>query len=58
MGAECPVRTARVATGGFERLDKPDDAMKGIKGGGKKGCKKGDKGKGKFGVWTPTGDHG
>ena len=35
--AECPVRTARVAAGGFERLDKPDDAMKGIKGGGKKG---------------------
>ena len=58
IGAECPVRTARVAAGGFERLDKPHDAMKGIKGGGKKSSKKGDKGKGKFGVWTLNDDHG
>ena len=53
------MRNARVAAGGLERLDKPDDPMGGGKGDGKKGgkkCgkkggKKGDKGKGK-GTWT------
>ena len=55
IGAESPVRASCVAAGGPGRLDKPDDAMKGIEGGGKKGGKKSDKGKGKLGVWTSTG---
>ena len=50
-------RGPRVAAGGPERLDKLVES-KGSKGGGKKGGKRGDKGKGKGGVWTPTGDHG
>ena len=67
IAAARPVRTSRVAAGGLERLDKPDDPMGGSKDDGKKGGKKGDKGKGKVtwtsaatgkGVWTAAGDHG
>ena len=46
IAAACPVRAARVAKGGPERLDKPDVEMKGDKGKGKGG--KGKDGKGRF----------
>ena len=58
IAAECPIRIARVAAGGPERIDDP---MKGGKGKGKdkkvKAVKGGGKGE-KGGVWTNAGDHG
>ena len=61
LAAACPVRAARVAAGGPERLDKPDVQMG--SGGGKKGAGKAMKGgKGKDGgkqggTWTKERDH-
>ena len=43
IAANCQVHAVRVEAGGQERLDRPDDPMKGVKSGGKKGGKKGDK---------------
>ena len=58
IGANCPIRAARVAAGGPERLDDPMGLGK-AKGKGKKGKvdKGGGKG-GKGGTWTASGDHG
>ena len=60
IASACPVRIARVAAGGPERLPRnPDVEMTpvGGKGRGAKGEGKGGKG-GKAGVWTTAGDHG